>query len=126
MRAGRRERSPRSKGRERFIECITLGTRKKGFSASGAAASTALAISQGRGVSSRNSGLGIVSIRCTSVQHLRPWLKTLLMSSLLEFLDVAENAVELATIGVHFLGREPQMGQFSNSQHFLAANFHLI
>lgn len=35
---------------------ITLGTRKNGFSASGAAASTALAISQGRGLSSRNSG----------------------------------------------------------------------
>ena len=64
-----------------------------------------------------------VSKSCAGVQHLSHWLDVADVD-LLELIDVAEDAIELASVGVHFLGRQTKMGQFGDSQHFFATNFH--
>ena len=107
-----------------LIASITLGTRKNGFSASGAAASTASAMSHGpRHVLAQLRVIVFGITTRTRVQHLGHRLDVADVD-LIELVDVAQDSVELATIGVNLLGRQPEMGQLGNSQHFFAANFH--
>ena len=57
------------------------------------------------------------------VQHLRHRLD-MGEVELVELFDVGENAIELVAILVHFLGREAEVSELSDTDHVFTADFH--